>query len=481
MQLQKTPERLVVHSYEAQLLALFCQIPDLAQKHSREFVDVFLGCFERDDIIPDKADEVPEFFNTDETSKDRKARLLAWLALFAKFSNPKALYRAHDLDSQFRTLLAFPDAAIQKLALDCILRWKIPSVVANADRLKNLLESTKLRDELLQFVSSTDAGGLELKDRAEVVPLVIRITYGLMISRLGRASASSGQGRAGRRAAILGALRTCSASELNTLVDLLLGPLRKLLVASSNGTFTLAAAAPNVPGKRQLGFLGLLADVVKHLGKDIVHRWPDLLGVVVNLMHFAQQGLEDAPVAPEDVDVEEDEDAEVDDDDEPEAMQLAPLRHIRQTALKRFTDFFRLEVDFDYRPYLAVAFPTVISPRLPNLAAENAQAPSALLELFVTWSKRRDLIPFLVEFDSCLLPSLYRVLTVRNVKPAVVLRVFDLVDSLIEFAEEDGGRQSETGQRVIQPGVDVLLEQLGGLIAITASTFDAKGEIAQRQ
>ncbi|GAA5866298.1 hypothetical protein JCM3774_006608 [Rhodotorula dairenensis] len=477
--LQKTPERLVVHSYEAQLLALFCQIPDLAQKHSREFVDVFLGCFERDNVIPDKADEMPEFFNADETSKDRKARLLAWLALFAKFSNPKALYRAQDLDAQFRTLLAFPDAAIQKLALDCILRWKVPSVVANSDRLKNLLESTKLRDELLQFVSSSDAGGLEPKDRADVVPLVIRITYGLMISRLGRASASSGQGRAGRRAAILGALRTCSASELDTLVDLLLGPLRKLLVASSDGRFALAPAAPNVPGKRQLGFLGLLADVVKHLGKDIVHRWPDLLGVVVNLMHFAQRGLEDAPVAPEEPDIEDEED--VDDEDEPETTQLAPLRHIRQTALKRFTDFFRLEVDFDYRPYLAVAFPTVISPRLPNLAAENAQAPSALLELFVTWSKRRDLIPFLVDFDSSLLPSLYRVLTVRNVKPAVVLRVFDLVDSFVEFAEEDGGRQSKTGQQVIQPGVDVLLEQLGGLIAITASTFDAKGEIAQRQ
>ncbi|GAA5980986.1 hypothetical protein JCM10908_003941 [Rhodotorula pacifica] len=478
--LQKTPERLVVHSYEAQLLALFCQIPDLAQKHSREFVDVFLGCFERDDVIPDKADETPEFFNAEENSKDRKARLLAWLALFAKFSNPKALYRAQDLDAQFRTLLAFPDVAVQKLALDCILRWKIPSVVANADRLRNLLESTKLRDELLQFVSSTDAGGLEPKDRADVVPLVIRITYGLMISRLGRASASSGQGRAGRRAAILGALRTCSATELDTLVDLLLGPLRKLLVASSEGSFVLASSAPNVPGKRQLGFLGLLADVVKHLGKDIVHRWPDLLGVVVNLLHFAQRGLENAPTPVEEEEEDED-DADLDEDDEPETTQLAPLRHIRQTALKRFTDFFRLEVDFDYRPYLAVAFPTFISPRLPNLAAENAQAPSALLELFVTWSKRRDLIPFLVDFDASLLPSLYRVLTVRNVKPTVVLRVFDLVGSLIEFAEEDGGRQSETGQKVIQPGVDVLLEQLGGLIAITAASFDAKGEIAQRQ
>ncbi|EGU13301.1 hypothetical protein RTG_00465 [Rhodotorula toruloides ATCC 204091] len=437
--LQVTPERLVIHSYEAQLLALFCQIPDLAQRHSRDFVDVFLGCFQRDDVIPDKADETPLYFNADETAKDRKARLLAWLGLFAKFSNPKALYRAADLDAQFRTLLAFPDAEIQKLALDCILRWKIPAVTANADRLKNLLEPTKLRDELLEFVSTTDAGGLEPAHRADVVPLFIRIAYGLMTSRLGRASASSGQGRAGRRAAILGALRTCSANELDTLVDLLLGPLRKLLVTPPGESFRFAEQAPKVPGKRQLGFLGLLADVVKHLGKDIVGRWPDLMGT------------------------------------------LAPLRHIRQTALKRWTDFFRLEVDFDYRPYVSAAFPSIISPRLPTLAAENAQAPSALLELFVAWSKRRDQLRFLVDYDASLLPSLYHVLTVRNVKPTVILRVFDLVASVVEFAEEDGGKASDIGQQVLQPGVDVLLVQLGGLIAVTSSTLDAKGEVAQRQ
>ncbi|GAA6006564.1 hypothetical protein JCM10207_004975 [Rhodosporidiobolus poonsookiae] len=479
---QIAPERLVIHSYEAQLLALFCAVPDLAQRHNRDLVDVFLGCFERDDVIPDKADEAPKYFNPDETAKERKGRLVAWLALFAKLSNPKALFRTAELDGQFRTLLAFPDSEIQKLALDCLLRWKVPAVVANADRLKSLLEPTKLRDELLQFVSTTDAGGLDPAHRADVVPLFIRITYGIMTSRLGRASSSSGQGRAGRRAAILGALRTCSPDELNTLVDLALGPLRKLLVTPPGEPFRFAASAPNIPGKRQLGFLGLLTDILKHLGKDLVRRWPDLLGAVLNLLHFAQRGL-DGDTKPEaEANVEEDAEKEdEDEEDDEEETPLAPLRHIRQTALKRLADFFRLEVDFDFRPYMAAAFPSFISPRLPTLAAENAQAPSALLELFVAWSYRRDLLRLLVDFDPSLLPSLYGVLTIRNVKPAVILRVFDLVSHLVEFAAEDGGETSEIGQTVIKPGVDVLLVQLGGLIAVTSSTLDAKGEVAQRQ
>lgn len=460
------------------MLALFCTIPDLAQKHSRDFVNVFFGCFQRDDDPNVDESDLPRYVNPDETAKERRLRLLAWLGLFAKFSNPKALYKSDGLGDHFRTLAAFPDVDVQKLALDCLLRWKTPALVANADRLRNLLEPTKLRDELLQFVSTTDAGGLDAEHRADVVPLVIRLTYGLMTSRLGRASTSSGQGRAGRRAAVLGALRTCSSDELNTLVDLTLGPMRKLIVSKPGEPFRFAEHSPNIVGKRQLGFLGLLSDILKHLGKHIVGRWHDLMGVTLNLLYFAQKGIESEGGSNE----EQDEvvDGNYVDDEEDEVS--APLRHIRQLSLRRWADFFRLEAGFDYTPYVSAAFPAIISPRLPLLPMENAQAPSALLELFATWSIRRDLVRYLVDYDSNLLPSVYSVLTVRNVKATVVLRVFDIVSSFIEFAVEDGGKDSEIGQLVVKPGVHVLLVQLSGLLASTSSApADARGDVAQRQ
>jgi hypothetical protein len=72
----------VNHQSFRRLLKLRAQVEINNRTRRGKIVDVFLGCFERDDVIPDKADETPEFFNADETSKDRKARLLAWLALF---------------------------------------------------------------------------------------------------------------------------------------------------------------------------------------------------------------------------------------------------------------------------------------------------------------------------------------------------------------------------------------------------------------
>ncbi|SCZ90492.1 BZ3500_MvSof-1268-A1-R1_Chr1-3g02022 [Microbotryum saponariae] len=479
---QIAPERLVLQSYEAQLLELFCVIPDLAERHSRDFVTVFLGCFQREDRPGSKADDsIVTYVDPNESTKERQLRLRAWLAMFAKFSNPKALYRSDDLAAHFRYLLAFPDTEVQKLALDCLLRWKTPAVVANADRLRNMLEPTRLRDELLQFVSGTDAGGLEPNHRADVVPLFIRISYGIMTSRLGRASASSGQGRAGRRAAILGALKTCSSEELGTLVDLVIGPMQGYIVSAPGEEFHFASQSLNIAGKRQLGFLGFLADVLKHLGKHLVSRWHELIAATLNLLYFAQNGIEAENATPGEVDeVEEDREEDENDSDEPETA-MAPLRHIRQVALKRWAEFFWLEVDFDHTPYIKAAFPVIIAPRLPSLAAENAQAPSALLELFCTWSIRRDLLNHLVVHDRSLLPKLYGCLTTRNVKPAVILRIFDIVDSLLEFASEEGGKESEVGRTIVQPSVEELLVQLGGLIAVTTATMDPKAEVGQRQ
>ena len=53
----------------------------------------------------------------------------------------------------------------------------------------------------------------------------------------------------------------------------------------------------------------------------------------------------------------------------------------------------------------------------------------------------------LVVHDADLLPAIYACLTVRSVKATVILRVFDIVTSFLEFAEEDGGKERTSGAR----------------------------------
>lgn len=55
---------------------------------------------------------------------------------------------------------------------------------------------------------------------------------------------------------------------------------------------------------------------------------------------------------------------------------------IRQLALRRLADFFRIPVAFEHSCYLQASFHAIVSPRLSFLDKENTQAPSALLDMF---------------------------------------------------------------------------------------------------
>jgi len=81
----------------------------LAEKHNPEIVSHFLSLIENDARTPNK---LP------------KAKLLAWLTLFSKFSNPKALHATETLRSVYLTLLSHPDRSLQTVSLSCLLAYK---------------------------------------------------------------------------------------------------------------------------------------------------------------------------------------------------------------------------------------------------------------------------------------------------------------------------------------------------------------------
>lgn len=454
--MQLSSERLIVPHYESQLLQLLGSVAILAQRHSRDFSDVFLAAFTRTEE------------SSGESHKERKQRLVAWLGLYSKFTGPRSLYRSEDLHSFFERTLAYPDTTVQRASLECLVRWKSAAITANADRLRNILEQSKLRDELLQVVSGEEAGGVAETHRAEVMPLFIRIVYGLMTSRQGRSSAGSGQGRSGRRAAILGSLRTCSQSELDVLIDLAISPFRPQLDASDE---LVLSQAPDVALNRQNGFLGLLLDILKHLARHIVHRWHDLLRVVINILHHANATIM-AQTSAAEVVQDEDEDQEEDEDESPTRSPLPVLRRLRQLAFKRLADFVKTDLEFDFAPYIGAIVPSDVTPRLAKLPAENAQAPSAMFELLASWSLRRDTLSYYVDYDAGILPAIFGCLSVRNAKPAVIHRVLDVISSLVAFADEDGGVASMVGREIISPSLDSLLTNLS---AILSSHLDLMG------
>jgi U3 small nucleolar RNA-associated protein 20 len=426
------------------------ECPAIAEKHNRELVPHFLSL-----AGPNAMSKLP------------KQKLSAWLSLFARLANPKALFSTETLRTLYISLLSHPDRTLQKAALNCVFAYKSSHLVSHEDKIRNLLDDTRWRDEL----TSLDFDLIEPQDRGEVVDVIVRLLFGVMLEKKGRSRGAD------RRAAVLGALGGCTNNELGLLVDLMLQPLGSTCTSRRENLFTVVMIDPGVSDKQQSGFLTLLGDVLRNLGPRLVDYWPALLGVIIDLTASAQTRVESpSGCQEEEEEIGEGEGEEGEDMDEPTSSSKI-VRSIRQLGLKRFADFFRCPISFDYSRYMDAVFAAFISPRLSALDKENTQAPSALMELFYSWSLEEAYAGFLVQYDSRVLPKVYDCLVAPNVKPAVVSRIFDIVESLLS-ASFDNQRICDT---VLKPHISLLLSNLAALVERTKDVSTVATPLAQRQ
>jgi U3 small nucleolar RNA-associated protein 20 len=457
LQDQQPSDRLDPQSYETQLLSTLGQCASLAEKHNRELVPFFLSIAVDDDAV----------------STLPRHRLSAWLTLFSKFTNPKALHSTEILFALYRSLLSHPDRALQTVALSCLLAYKSPDLSRHEDTFRRLLDDTLWRDELAQL----DLSSIDPTERPVFVDVLIRLLFGVMLERKGRTKGD-------RKAAVLSALAVCSEDELGLLVDLMLKPMGSSSRASQDGGFALAEVMSSVSLKQQVGFLNLLGDALRNVGPRIVAYWPALLGTTLSLVASAQVRLgptkqAEVPAfsgASED-DEEDQEDQEGNEDDADEASTIKPMQSIRQLGLRRLADFFRSPVSFDYSPYLRACFDAIISPRLALFDQENTQAPSALLDIFYLWGSRPEYVRYLVDYDARVLPKVLDCLVATNVKPAVLTLVFDIVDQLLAFSAED----ASLVEAVVKPHLSILLGNLTTLVERTKGDQNLSSPLAQRQ
>ncbi|PIL29525.1 hypothetical protein GSI_08333 [Ganoderma sinense ZZ0214-1] len=449
VQSQVGVDRFDAMTYETQLLAVLEECATLAERHNRDLVPYFLALVE-----PDTPSRLP------------RTKLSAWLKLFAKFSNPNALRATDAMRALYVSLLAHPDRSLQRLALSCLLTYKSPRLVRHEDSVRLLLDDTKWRDQLTQLEFAEFAAD----ERPEVVDVIIRLLYGTMLERRGRTRGAD------KRAAVLSSLAACSDEELELLVDLMLQPMRKHRPGDvDSGAFAVHPVPEDATEKQQVGFLTLLGDVLKHLGSRVVSRWPSLLETVIDLLAGAQTALDARNDGHAEGTGEEDV-VDAEEEDEPTGS-FRTLKSIRQLGLKRLADFFRCPVTYDFTPYMPETFRSAISPRLPSLDAENTQAPGALLDLFHAWAQRQEYAVYLVLYDNSVLPKAYDCLVATNVKPAVITKVFDIVEQLQS--------QSVTADTVLdsvfKPHVSHLLTNLSTLVSRSKGAVSVVTDVLGRR
>ena len=417
----------------------------MAERHNRDLIPLFLS-----QASPFGPAKLP------------RTKLAAWFVLFSNFTNPRVLHSTQTLHDLYTSFLSYPDRSLQGLALSCLCTYKPPYLLPHVDRLRGLLDDSRWRDELAQLDIASTSG----EERPALVDWLIRLLFGFVRERRTR----------DRRGTVLAALGGCNNSELDLLVTLMLQDVLPAALETTN-VGVVPSVSSDVPLKQQIGFLHLLGDVLKQLGTRLTPSWHALVSATISLTAHAQSSLE--ALRQDNKDLEEDVELLPEDVEDTDLQASSPkrLRTVRQLGIRRFADFFRISVSFNFEPYMKEAFRTLLSPRLAYLPRENTQAPSGLLELLYVWSSDERYVAFFVDYDERILPQVYACLTAPGVKPTVISRILDIVDRLLLLAS----LHADIQQRAIRPHVSILLTNLATLVQDTKGDTVASNHLAQRQ
>ena len=394
-------------------------IPSIAEKRSRQLVPHFL-CWAIDDDETEAASEDADAQNQGATWSltDRKAIL----GVFSKFVNPRVLFEHEQVYKALLQLMENGDVEVQKLALKAILTWKQVGVKTYQENLEFLLDEARFKNELAVFLQDDEL--IKSEHRAELMPVLLRLLYGRTISKKGVAS-----GRHGLQATRLAVIRNLSITDMGDFLEIATGKLRSVQVLTQTHAQRKALfKEPLVTVRKQVGFLNMTSSLIAELGTNVSRYMEKILNPVLYCLVFACMHLNEPETAAED-----------DGDEVPEkASNTSLLRVVRSTGIKCLIALFQNAQEFQWEPYHDIIVEEVVAPRTENLAVENTQGISGIMQLFSTWSVLPKAALFLAPHSDALpggvLPKIIDCISSEKSKDDVRVCALDILRNLVRLA-----------------------------------------------
>ncbi|PWW74323.1 hypothetical protein C7212DRAFT_365322 [Tuber magnatum] len=426
-----------------QALKVLTEVPRIAEKRSRKLVPMFLewSTFEDTEEDEEEAKSPTKWLRKEQS---------AMLTLFTKFTNTRSLYKSDAVYSALLSLLISGDPKIQTLVLKCIFTWRIPAIRTYEDNLNNLLDDTRFRDEITHFVQvDEDESVIQDDHREKLIPVLMRLLYGRSLSR--KNATSGKKGMESRRIVILASLASFQQWERELFIDIALGNLAEVsgrFVEKSSEKYILhmeALGTAHVSNRKQMGFVRMTEDMIRQLGSTLLPFLEKIVDAFLYCLIMATKTI----------DSREDNMGERGD-----VVAVKAARAIRQGGIKCLGALFNSCPAFSWVHYMPAIFDELINPRLDALPMETSQGPSGLLQLFSTWANSRDTVMFLADYNPTVLSKVAACLANKSVKDEVVLFVIRMVKQIVSLLDSEGG----VGPRLLEPNVDVLLVNLGGIL-----------------
>lgn len=142
-----------------------------------------------EDLVDDETDE--QVIDSQNVPTGTQRTLINMMQVFVNQNNPKQLHREPELWNLYMELLSHRNSDVQKLALDCVAAYKHKYIQPYIDHLRDLIDDSKYKDALTHFKIHKENGVIQPEHRPQLMPIVMRILYSKMLTRMGGQKSSN--------------------------------------------------------------------------------------------------------------------------------------------------------------------------------------------------------------------------------------------------------------------------------------------------
>ncbi|XP_050560675.1 small subunit processome component 20 homolog [Spodoptera frugiperda] len=354
--------------------------------------------------------------------------LINIMQVLSQFKNPRALHKEPVFWELYMEFLKHKNPGLQKYALDCVLNYKNKNVIQYKSNLCNLVDEKKFKDELTLFKITEDAKSIQPEDREHVVPIILRILYGKMTSKLVAEKKGGGQTR---RSLVMRYLAGCNENELKMFIEMAFSYYKEYLDMKPREIFEKIMTEMDLksvtsPGKLH-SILNLFEVVREYFGG---YMNDELLSQLFNI-YFAICST----VA-----------VVLNQGDKVHVGYVKVMKNLRTLALGTTRKLFEQFTKYPWnKDELFVMYETLIWPLMPKLHIEGIHSPTALLRLLNAWCQNPRYYILLItksEKDSISpLPAIFKLLLAPKTSPGVVNMILDMIEKLITLTEDEEDKE----------------------------------------
>lgn len=388
----------------SQVLKVMLMIPQLAERRSRDIVPFLFNQAELEEVFQsDDKDENDENIISSAatwTEADRNSLL----KVFGKFKNIKAVYKAHEVQQRLMALLGSRSTDVQRLALDALLAYRDPIMIKYRDNLKNLLDDTLFKDEIIRLLDEGDSRIIEEKDEKTLMPYIIRIFFG-------RAQTPSTSGiKKGRKHAVISVLPSLRD---NYIIEFLKLGSRRLNYEYfyENGHKIDEPEFSLITLRRMAGFVNILNASLAVLGSNFPHVMITTIRPLLYTISMSYSVLNK---------------------ESKEAHMEKIVSNLRQQAIKCLNGFFQNMGDSsELQSSIDDIYTIAIRPRIEHFEDENLQQVSSMMKMIASWASDKALYPFLYYDEYSAASALMKVLAHESVKESVVATILEAANDVV--------------------------------------------------